>query len=120
MPSRIQYFPEFPRCSDHAAIMISRMGDCCPKRYHMREIMAYDSMVMELIALENDNAAIVGICQILDMTNMNVEHAAQLDSGLFRKWWYWTNYCCPLRINVIYCLNAPKEIQNWMTLMKTL
>ncbi|XP_054738091.1 uncharacterized protein LOC129244471 [Anastrepha obliqua] len=116
----LQYFPEFPRCSDHAAIMISRMGGCCPKRCHMREIMAYNMMVMEMIAQENDNAAIVGVCQIIDMSNMDVEHAAQLDGGLFRKWWYWMNYCSPLRINVIYCLNAPKEIQNWLTMLKTL
>ncbi|XP_053950461.1 uncharacterized protein LOC128858317 [Anastrepha ludens] len=116
----LQYFPEFPRCSDHAAIMISRMGGCCPKRCHMREIMAYNMMVMEMIAQENDNAAIVGVCQIIDMSNMAVEHAAQLDGGLFKKWWYWMNYCSPLRINVIYCLNAPKEIQNWLTVLKTL
>ncbi|XP_011192868.2 alpha-tocopherol transfer protein-like [Zeugodacus cucurbitae] len=115
----LQYFPEFPRCSDHAAIMITRVG-CCPKRYHMREVMAYTSMAMELIALENDNAAVVGVVQIFDLSDLDVEHAAQLDGGLFRKWWYWMSECSPLRINVTYCLNAPKELQSWLGVLRAL
>ncbi|CAD6992982.1 unnamed protein product [Ceratitis capitata] len=110
--------PELPRCSDHAAIMITRVG-CCPKRYHMREIMACNIMGMEVFALENDNAAIAGVCQIFDMSNLTIEHTAQLDGGLFRKWWYWMSECCPLRINVTYCLNAPKKMQKWLGLLKT-
>lgn len=104
---RLQYFPEFPRCGDHAAKMITRVG-CCPKRFHMREVMAYTSMVMELI-----------VVQIFDLSNLDVEHSAQLDGGLSGKWWYWMIDCSQLRINAIYYLNAPKELQSWLGVLST-
>ncbi|XP_067626989.1 clavesin-1 [Eurosta solidaginis] len=116
----LQYFPECPSFNDQSAIMITRFGGCCAKSYHIRDILAYNTMAMELIALENDNAAVVGVSEILDLSNMNIEHTSQLSADGFRFWCHWVNNCSPLRTNAVYCLNPPKELLNLLAVYKRL
>lgn len=77
-------------------------------------------MAMEMISLENDHATVAGVCQIIDLKNISFERLNNFDRTLFQKYWFWVQECLPLRIKEIYVLNADKDIQRKINIIKTI
>ncbi|XP_013112706.1 alpha-tocopherol transfer protein-like [Stomoxys calcitrans] len=116
----VHYYPEFPRCTDKSAILIARFGQFDPNRYNVREIFQFIMMAMEIISVENDYATVAGVSQILDLANITFENIKRFDRSIFERYWTWLEDCCPLRIKEVYVINAAKDIQFRIHMIKTL
>lgn len=118
--SRVHYYPEFPKCNDKSAILIARLGQFDPNRYNIKEIFQFIMMAMEMISLENDYASVAGVCQILDLQGITFDRVKRFDSTLFERYWIWLQDCCPLRIKEIFIINAAKDTQRRINIIKFL
>ncbi|XP_075170527.1 alpha-tocopherol transfer protein-like [Haematobia irritans] len=114
----VHYYPEFPRCSDKAAILIARFGQFDPNRFSVKEIFQFIMMAMEIIWLENDYATVAGVSQILDLANITFDHLKRFDRTIFERYWTWLQDCCPLRIKEVYVINVGRDIQCHISIIK--
>ncbi|XP_037942886.1 alpha-tocopherol transfer protein-like [Teleopsis dalmanni] len=83
----IYFYPEYPKCDNQSALLIIRIGQFSWKWHTQRELVRFVTMAMEIIALENDNASVAGVTEIIDLDD-----------------------CLPLRIKDIFVINPSKEV----------
>lgn len=111
-PVSICLYPDLPKSDNHTALFIARFGHFDPNQYSLREVYHFTSMAMEIIALENDNASVAGICEIIDLEGCDSDRMRRFDKLFFRKWWNWLHDCSPLSFKEVYVINMPKDVQN--------
>lgn len=115
----MHYYLEYPKCDNQAAILIVRTAFYNQKLYSTRELLIFITMAFEIIAMENDNATVAGICQILDLKNTKFEEM-HFDHKMMRNWLEWMLNCSPLKIREIYIINCPKDVQRYLNILRTL
>ncbi|KAH8419178.1 hypothetical protein KR222_009249, partial [Zaprionus bogoriensis] len=113
-------YPDLPKSDNHTALFIARFGKFDPNQYSLREVYHFTSMAMEIMALENDNASVAGICEIIDLEGCNSDRMRRFDKLFFRKWWNWLHDCSPLSFKEVYVINMPKDVQNVILLLYNL
>ncbi|XP_037945011.1 alpha-tocopherol transfer protein-like [Teleopsis dalmanni] len=106
----IYFYPEYPKCDNQSALLIIRIGQFSWKWHTQRELVRFVTMAMEIIALENDNASVAGVTEIIDLDGVEKEFFYSFHRVMVKKWFYWIRDCLPLRIKDIFVINPSKEL----------
>ncbi|XP_037943787.1 uncharacterized protein LOC119676614 [Teleopsis dalmanni] len=75
-------------------------------------------MAMEIMALENDNANVAGVTQIVDLAGIENAFFHSFDHHTMKMWYFWIRDCLPLRIKQVYFINASKDMLRMMQIQK--
>lgn len=75
-------------------------------------------MLLELLALECDNASVAGLFFVVDARDVNMEQMMQYDPFLLKKTFMLVDQCLPLRFAEIHLVNmipSGQTIFNFVT-----
>lgn len=86
-------------------MIISQFCKVDPKQSSPREAFKLLFMLLELLAMECDNAAVAGLFWVVDARDVSMEQMLQYDPFLLKKSFMFVDQCLPLRFAEIHLVN---------------
>nr|XP_016927088.2 alpha-tocopherol transfer protein-like [Drosophila suzukii] len=107
----IHVIPSRPVSPEGPRVIISQFRNIDPKKSNPREAFKLVFIMLELLALECDNASISGLVWVVDARDVTMEQMLQYDPFLLKKAFALVDQCIPLRFVEIHMINMRKEGQ---------
>ncbi|XP_030573591.1 alpha-tocopherol transfer protein-like [Drosophila novamexicana] len=114
----IHVIPARPANPQGPRVIISQFCKIDPKQSNPREAFKLLFMLLELLALECDNASVAGLFFVVDARDVNMEQMMQYDPFLLKKTFMLVDQCLPLRFAEIHLVNmipSGQTIFNFVT-----
>ncbi|XP_020808998.1 alpha-tocopherol transfer protein-like [Drosophila serrata] len=105
----IHVIPTRPVSAEGPRVIISQFRNIDPKKSNPREAFKLVFIMLELLALECDNASISGLVWVVDCRDVTMEQMMQYDPFLLKKSFALVEQCMPLRFAEIHLINIRKE-----------
>ncbi|KAH8247353.1 hypothetical protein KR038_002952, partial [Drosophila bunnanda] len=105
----IHVIPTRPVSPEGPRVIISQFRNIDPKKSNPREAFKLVFIMLELLALECDNASISGLVWVVDCRDVTMEQMMQYDPFLLKKSFALVEQCMPLRFAEIHLINIRKE-----------
>ncbi|XP_028900866.2 alpha-tocopherol transfer protein-like [Zeugodacus cucurbitae] len=105
----IHIIPNKPIAPDGPAVMISQYCKIDSKKSNPRLAFKLLFILFETLAMESDNASIVGLTYIIDCRDVGVDLMMQFDPFLLKKAYTLAENCMPLKLNEIHVINMRRE-----------
>ncbi|KAH8346840.1 hypothetical protein KR059_000565 [Drosophila kikkawai] len=105
----IHVIPTRPVSPEGPRVIISQFRNIDPKNSNPREAFKLVFIMLELLALECDNASISGLVWVVDCRDVTMEQMMQYDPFLLKKSFALVEQCMPLRFAEIHLINIRKE-----------
>lgn len=86
-------------------MIISQFCKVDPKQSSPREAFKLLFMLLELLAMECDNATVAGLFWVVDARDVSMEQMLQYDPFLLKKSFMFVDQCLPLRFAEIHLVN---------------
>lgn len=93
-------------------MIISQFRNIDPKKSSPREAFKLVFILLEILALECDNATISGLIWVVDCRDVTMEQMMQYDPFLLKKAFALVEQCLPLKFVEIHMINMRKEGQS--------
>lgn len=97
--------PSRPVNAQGARVIISQFCKVDPKQSSPREAFKLLFMLLELLAMECDNATVAGLFWVVDARDVSMEQMLQYDPFLLKKSFMFVDQCLPLRFAEIHLVN---------------
>ncbi|KAH8381862.1 hypothetical protein KR009_000659, partial [Drosophila setifemur] len=107
----IHVIPTKPVSPQGPRVIISQFRNIDPKKSSPREAFKLVFIMLEILALECDNASIAGMVWVVDARDVTMEQMMQYDPFLLKKCFALVDQCLPLRFAEIHMINMRKEGQ---------
>ncbi|KAH8278395.1 hypothetical protein KR018_001926, partial [Drosophila ironensis] len=107
----IHVIPSRPVSPEGPRVIISQFRNIDPKKSNPREAFKLVFIMLELLALECDNASISGLIWVVDARDVTMEQMMQYDPFLLKKAFALVDQCMPLKFVEIHMINMRKEGQ---------
>lgn len=101
----IHVIPSRPVNAQGARVIISQFCKVDPKQSSPREAFKLLFMLLELLAMECDNATVAGLFWVVDARDVSMEQMLQYDPFLLKKSFMFVDQCLPLRFAEIHLVN---------------
>lgn len=101
----IHVIPSRPVNAQGARVIISQFCKVDPKQSSPREAFKLLFMLLELLAMECDNATVAGLFWVVDARDVSMEQMLQYDPFLLKKSFMFVDQCLPLRFTEIHLVN---------------
>ncbi|EDW15437.1 uncharacterized protein Dmoj_GI22785 [Drosophila mojavensis] len=114
----IHVIPKRPASSQGPRVIISQFCKIDPKQSNPREAFKLLFILLELLALECDNASVAGLFYVVDARDVTMEQMLQYDPFLLKKTFMLVDQCLPLRFVEIHLVNmipSGQKIFNFVT-----
>ncbi|EDV43965.1 uncharacterized protein Dana_GF16256 [Drosophila ananassae] len=108
----IHVIPSRPVSPQGARVIISQFRNIDPKKSSPREAFKLVFILLEILALECDNASISGLIWVVDCRDVTMEQMMQYDPFLLKKSFALVEQCLPLKFVEIHIINMRKEGQS--------
>ncbi|XP_055597767.1 alpha-tocopherol transfer protein-like [Uranotaenia lowii] len=96
---------------DSPRIMMIRPGVYDPAKYTIQEVFKFNSMLGDLMMMEDDNLIIAGQMGILDLSNTTMAHFLQFNPTFVKKATMWSQEASPLRLKGFHYINTPSGFE---------
>ncbi|XP_037942887.1 alpha-tocopherol transfer protein-like [Teleopsis dalmanni] len=80
-----------------------------PKFMNLNEIFKIFFMLLEVLAMEDDNATVAGIVFIFDIRDITMEQMRKCDRALLKKNWLFGERCMPLKLIEIHLIHMRRD-----------
>ncbi|XP_030369558.1 alpha-tocopherol transfer protein-like [Scaptodrosophila lebanonensis] len=107
----IHIIPARPLSAMGPRVIISQFSKIDTKKSNPREAFKLLFMLLELLALECDNASVAGLFYVIDARDVNMEQMLQYDPFLLKKTFALVDQCLPLRFVEVHMINMRREGQ---------
>ncbi|XP_001357824.1 alpha-tocopherol transfer protein-like [Drosophila pseudoobscura] len=107
----VHVIPARPVSPQGPRVIISPFRQIDPKKSNPREAFKLVFILLELLALECDNASISGLIWVVDARDVTMEQMMQYDPFLLKKAFALVDQCLPLRFVEIHMINMRREGQ---------
>ncbi|XP_026757244.1 alpha-tocopherol transfer protein-like [Galleria mellonella] len=102
------------------AVALVRPGAYDPNKYTVSEVVSVSNVIEKIILMENDNAIISGVQNILDLENVTMGHFLQMTPVQMKKMVVHMQEATPFRVKGTHYLNTPKGFEVIFNAMKNL
>lgn len=104
--------PDTPR------VLLARSGIQDPSKFNMYTLIAVNSMIMDIIINEDDQAMIAGLVAVQDMKGATMAHMAQMTPSLAKKSATIFQEAMPTRPKEMHYLNFPSFMDTIFQMIK--
>lgn len=101
------------------ALGLVRFGQLNPKKYDILDVMKVNTIISEIIMLENDRAVVAGMVSVIDCQGITLDHMMAMTPSLMKKAVKITEDGFPLRPKAIHYINAPSAMESFFNLFKS-
>ncbi|XP_068156483.1 alpha-tocopherol transfer protein-like [Drosophila tropicalis] len=105
----LHIIPARPVGPNGPRVIISQFKQIDSKKSNPREAFKLLFILLELLALECDNAGIAGLIYVIDARDVSMEQMMQYDPFLLKKTFSLVDQCMPLRFVEIHMINMRRE-----------
>ncbi|XP_011204068.1 uncharacterized protein LOC105226748 [Bactrocera dorsalis] len=105
----IHVIPNKPIAHDGPAVMISQYCKIDSKKSNPRLAFKLLFILFETLAMESDNASIVGLTYIIDCRDVGLHLMTQFEPSLLKKGYIVVENCMPLQLKEVHVINMRRE-----------
>lgn len=115
--AKLGVFIPLRKFQDNKLVVIIRAAAHSPKIHLQDDVFKTGKMLLDIAALEYENASIFGVTAIFDLRGVSLAHARQLPPSVVKKAVYaWQNYHC--RPKQLEFVNAPVYVNVMLRVFK--
>lgn len=115
------FFPLLkPLKSDGPCIIFTRYDGIDIDEYSFEELFKNQIRVSTMVMLENDNYAVAGAINIIDMAQLKLSFLLRFDMVLAKKMGVFTDKAIPFRVRGIHFINFPSEAMTFIKMIQPL
>uniref|UniRef100_A0A0K8UR17 Alpha-tocopherol transfer protein-like n=1 Tax=Bactrocera latifrons TaxID=174628 RepID=A0A0K8UR17_BACLA len=105
----IHVIPKKPIAHDGPAVMISQYCKIDLKKSNPRLAFKLLFILFETLAMESDNASIVGLTYIIDCRDVGLHLMTQFEPSTLKKGYIVAEDCMPLKLKEVHLINMRRE-----------
>ncbi|XP_050334400.1 alpha-tocopherol transfer protein-like [Bactrocera neohumeralis] len=105
----IHVIPNKPIANDGPAVMISQYCKIDSKKSNPRLAFKLLFILFETLAMESDNASIVGLTYIIDCRDVGLHLMTQFEPFLLKRGYIVAENCMPLKLKEVHVINMRRE-----------
>ncbi|XP_049708171.2 alpha-tocopherol transfer protein-like [Helicoverpa armigera] len=109
-----------PATPDGPLIAIARLSSYDPNKYNIVDVMAATNALMRIAMVENDNAVVAGVRNVMDLEGTTMAHFMQMTPALMKKMVVIGQDASPFRMKGAHYLNTPSIFETVFNAMKGL
>lgn len=114
---KLGVFVPLRKYQDNRLVVIIRAAAHNPKIHLQDDVFKTGKMMLDIAALEHENASVYGVTAIFDLKGVSLAHARQLPPSVVKKAVYaWQNYHC--RPKQLEFVNAPVYVNVMLRIFK--
>ncbi|XP_055372812.1 uncharacterized protein LOC129606495 [Condylostylus longicornis] len=103
---------------DGPLIRISRFGKCDPDKYSFVDTVKVQTIINEILLLENDNYIVAGCIEILDFIDISSKHILNMDLNIMKKISVYSENAMPLRRKGFHFVNLTSSFFKIFNIVK--
>jgi len=109
-----------PKGEDGPVVHIIRAGSYDPHKIKFVDIIKVGTIIADIYLLENDNAVIGGLVEILDLENVSAQHLFHIDIPFIKKFAKYYENGMPIRQKEFHFMNTPPGFEGLYNIFKPL
>lgn len=113
LPLPVTETPGSPR------IMLIRPGAFDANKYTIQEVMRVNTMVNDILMIEDDNMVVAGQIGIIDLANVSLAHLVQIQPAFMKKLAMLWQEATPIRQKGFHYINIPRGFEQVFNLFKS-
>lgn len=113
LPLPVTESPGSPR------IMLIRPGAFDANKYTIPEVMRVNTMVNDILMIEDDNMVVSGQVGVVDLANVTFAHLVQIQPAFMKKMTMLWQEATPIRQKGFHYINIPRGFEQVFNLLKS-
>ncbi|XP_055372736.1 retinol-binding protein pinta-like [Condylostylus longicornis] len=101
-------------------VHIIRPGSYDPNKIKFSDIIKVGTIIADIYLIENDNAVVSGLIEVLDLGNVSAQHLFHIDVAFVKKFATYYENGMPIRQKGFYFINTPTGFETLYNIFKPL